>query len=267
MRYPFTLSDYSITVFVEGQMCTVLEGNKNFTALYKHLKGADHDAKTILHLSDPESVIRDSVGGTNVEVKGGTVYYKGEAVHNALTDKLLSLLDDGFDATPWIKFLENLMLNPSYRSRECLYNFLEKFDAPITPEGNFIAFKRIRKDWKDIHSGTFDNSVGTVVKMDRAKVNDDPQHTCSAGLHICADKYLSHFANASESRTVVVEVNPANVVAVPYDYNFAKMRVCEYKVLAEIAPAKIPDILSDPMYDYDTEWEIDYETGEYESDY
>lgn len=265
MRYPFTLSDYSITVFAEGQMRTVLEGNKNFDALYNHLKGADHDAPTILRLSDPESVIRESVGGTNVEVRSGTVYYKGEAVHNALTDKLLSLLDDGFDATPWIKFLENMMLNPSYRSRECLYNFLEKFDAPITPDGNFIAFKRIRKDWKDIHSGTFDNSVGTVVKMDRAKVNDDPKHTCSAGLHICADKYLSNFANATESRTVVVEVNPANVVAVPYDYNFAKMRVCEYKVLAEIEPAKIPDILSDSMYEYD--YEPDYYTEEYESEY
>jgi hypothetical protein len=55
----------------------------------------------------------------------------------------------------------------------------------------------------------------------------------------------------------VVEVNPANVVAVPYDYNFSKMRVCEYKVLTEIEPKEIPDILSEEMYDFDTKEELD----------
>jgi hypothetical protein len=52
----------------------------------------------------------------------------------------------------------------------------------------------------------------------------------------------------------VVEVNPAHVVAVPYDYDFAKMRVCEYKVLAEIQPEKIPDVLDEEVYGYDLSW-------------
>jgi hypothetical protein len=37
-------------------------------------------------------------------------------------------------------------------------------------------------------------------------------------------------------------------VAVPYDYNFAKMRVCEYKVAAEIDPKTIPQVLDSEMY-------------------
>jgi hypothetical protein len=248
MRIPYTLSDYSATVFADGKVLTIMSGHKNFEKLREELKSSDHDVPTIIKLMDREDHIRQSVSGTDVEVLQGTVYYKGEEVHNALTDKLLDMMDDGHDATPWVRFLENLMLNPSYRSRECLYQFLEQFDAPITPDGKFIAFKRISKNWKDIHSGKFDNSIGTVVQMDRAMVDDDPQHTCSAGLHICADKYLQHFADAASSRTVVVEVNPAHVVAVPYDYDFAKMRVCEYKVLAEIQPEKISDILDSHMY-------------------
>ena len=248
MRIPYTLSDYSATVFADGKVLTLASGHKNFEYLQDLLKEPDHDVPAIVKAMDREEGIRQSTSGTNVEVINGTVYYKGEEVHNALTDKLLDLMDEGYNVTPWIKFLENLMLNPSYRSRECLYQFLEQFDAPITPDGNFIAFKRISKNWKDIHSGTFDNSIGTVVKMDRAKVDDDPKHTCSSGLHICADKYLQHFADAEHSRTVVVEVNPAHVVAVPYDYDFAKMRVCEYKVLAEIEPEKISDILEESMY-------------------
>jgi hypothetical protein len=93
--------------------------------------------------------------------------------------------------------------------------------------------------------------------MDRSKVDDDPQHTCSSGLHVCADEYLKGYATGENNRTLVVEVNPANVVAVPYDYNFSKMRVCEYKVLTEIEPKEIPDILSEEMYDFDTREELD----------
>jgi len=255
MRIPYTVSPESITVFAGGKMYTVLSGHKNFDLLCEHLRLPEHSVEVIMRLADREQNIRDSAAGSKVEIIHGTVYYEGQELNNALTNKLLNLLDGGFDVTPWVKFLENLMLNPSFRSRECLFGFLDNFNAPITPEGNFIAFKRIRKDWKDIHSGTMDNSVGNVVKMDRTKVDDDPQHTCSSGLHVCADQYLTQFADAANSRTVVVEVNPANVVAVPYDYNFAKMRVCEYKVVEEIEPARIPEILDNEMY------------GEYEEAY
>jgi hypothetical protein len=249
MRVPFTISAQNITVFVDGKIRTVLSGNRNFHILSDHLKGSDHDVGLILRLSDREATVRSHLGNSSVTVEDGVVYYKGEEIHNAVTDKLLNLLDDGFDAGPWIKFLENLMANPSFRSRSCLYNFLDHFNAPITPDGKFIAFKRVRSDWKDIHSGTMDNSLGRVVEMDRSRVDDDPQHTCSSGLHVCADEYLSGYATTESNRTLAVEVNPADVVAVPYDYNFAKMRVCRYKVLSEIDPQKIPDILSEPVYD------------------
>lgn len=251
MRVPFTISAQNITIFVDGMVRTVLSGSRNFEALKDHLRLQEHDVETILQLSDREDFLRKSTSGSNVEVYNGAVYYKGEEVRSSLTDKLLNLLDDGFDAQPWIKFLDNLMSNPSFRSRECLFNFLDHFKAPITAEGNFVAFKRIRKDWKDIHSGTYDNSIGAVIQMDRSKVDDDPQHTCSSGLHVCADSYLDGFANADSSRTVAVEVNPADVVAVPYDYNFAKMRVCKYKVVAEIDPQRIDDILENEYYQYD----------------
>jgi hypothetical protein len=250
MRVPFTTSDQSITVFVDGKVRTVLSGNKNFHTLRDHLKGSDHDVDLIIRLSDREATVRSQVGNSGVTIEDGTVYYRNEEIHNSLTDKLLDLLDEGFNPGPWIKFLENLMSNPSFRSRSCLYDFLSHFNAPITPDGKFIAFKRVGKNWKDIHSGTMDNSVGRVVEMDRHMVDDDPQHTCSSGLHVCADEYLKGYATADSNRTLAVEVDPADVVAVPYDYNFSKMRVCRYKVLCEIDPKEIPDILSNPLYEY-----------------
>ena len=267
MRIPYTLSNESITVFAGGKMHTVLAGHKNFDLLRDHLKLPEHSVEVILHLSDREENIRKSIKGSKVVVEHGTVYYEGEEVHNALTTKLLNMLDNGFDATPWCWFLENLMMNPSYRSRECLFEFLERFNAPITADGNFIAFKRVRSDFMDIYSGMIDNSVGKVIQMDRAKVNDDPQHTCSAGLHVCANEYLDGYANAASTKTLVVEVNPAHVVAVPYDYNFAKMRVCEYKVVAEIDPKTIPEVLDSEMYgDCEFEYVIEDDFNEPEFD-
>lgn len=246
MRVPYTLSAESITVFVNGKMRTVLSDSANFEKLKDHLRKPEHDTETILRLSDREEAVRSSHSA--VEVINGTVYYKGEELHNALTNKLLNLLDDGFNAEPWVKFLEKLMNNPSYRSRNCLFEFLDHFNAPITPEGNFIAFKRVRDNWKDIRSNTFENRIGTVVKMDRTKVDDDPNNTCSSGLHVCADEYLKGYATGDNYRTLVVAVDPANVVAVPYDYNFSKMRVCEYEVLSEISTDQIPEVLGQKVY-------------------
>lgn len=265
MRVPFTLSENNITVFAGGKMHTVLAGHKNFDTLRDHLRSDEHDVDLITQLADRAHAIQTSKAGRTgkVSVEGGVVYYEGQEVHGALTDKLLGLLDEGFNVDPWIHFLENLMENPSFRSRKCLYEFLEHFNAPITPDGCFIAFKRVGYDWKDLHSKTFDNSIGTVVKMDRTKVDDDPQHTCSHGLHVCADEYLKGYATGGNTRTLVVEVNPRDVVAVPYDYNFSKMRVCEYKVLSEIAVEDIPTILSSETYgdwdydDYERDFDVD----------
>lgn len=249
MRYPFTCSDHSINVFVGGKLRTVLSGHTNFKKLWEHLKGADHDEATIIRLSDREQAVRDSTKNSKVEVKNGEVLYEGQPVHNSLTEKLLHLMDEGFDAGPWIKFLENLMDNPSYRSRKCLYDFLEHFNAPITPDGKFIAFKRVGHDYYDLHSHTMLNEVGTTVKMDRRQVDEDPNRTCSAGLHVCADEYLKGYATGQNARTLVVAVNPANVVAVPADYNFAKMRVCEYDVIEEIGNDQIQETLSQPVHE------------------
>lgn len=238
-KVPFNISSSTITVLLDGKPIVIPSSSgRQFDLLKEELMKPTHDIEKIREVADKTTVVKKAASGL-VEVRDGMVLYKGEAVHSALTTKLLSLVDEGFDATPWMKFLENLMQNPSYRSRECLYNFLEKFQAPFTEDGCFIAFKRVRSDFKDIHSGKFDNSPGKVVKVDRSQVDDDPKNTCSSGLHVAADSYLDHYASAQNSKTVVVKVNPKDVVAVPYDYDFAKMRVCEYTVLNEVASSDI----------------------------
>jgi hypothetical protein len=43
--------------------------------------------------------------------------------------------------------------------------------------------------------------------------------------------YLNHFGGA---RTVIVKVNPRDVVSIPSDYNGAKGRTCRYEVIGEL---------------------------------
>jgi hypothetical protein len=56
--------------------------------------------------------------------------------------------------------------------------------------------------------------------------------------------HVGTFAYAADYGDVVLacEVNPADVVTVPYDYDGAKIRVCRYKVVKEV-PAKLTDLL------------------------
>jgi hypothetical protein len=125
------------------------------------------------------------------------------------------------------------MSNPSKRAVDELYGFLEKGNLPITADGCFLAYKKVRNDYLDIHSGTMDNSVGKVLEMERNEVDDNANNTCSTGLHFCSLDYLSHFGGA-DSRTVVVKINPRDVVSIPADYHATKGRTCRYEVIDEI---------------------------------
>ena len=257
IRYPFTASDTSVSIFFTGKMYSIPSTEPAFEPLVAYLKsvpdGEPHSFTTIEALVDKPKLIERVTEGM-VEVLGSTVYYAGAPLHSALAFKLVQMIEAGYDAKPWARFLDRVMANPSERSRQCLYSFLDVWKAPITEDGHFIAFKRVRHDYRDIHSGKFDNSPGTVVTMPREGVNPDPDIPCSAGLHVCATSYLGHFYSSIEGyRVVAVKVDPADVVAVPSDYGFAKMRVCQYLVLGDAEESFYANAEDVPFYDSGTE--------------
>lgn len=165
---------------------------------------------------------------------------KYEILDKSLEWRLIQMIKDNDDELraasikSFAKFIKNLNQNPSFQSVRQLYGFLDKNDLPITQNGTFLAYKKVRHDFLDIHSGTFDNSIGKDVAMPRYQVEDNPEVTCSRGLHVCSYSYLEHYAQSDLDHVVICEVNPKDVVSVPYDYNNAKMRVCAYKVVDEV---------------------------------
>ncbi len=245
MNYPYTIVGNSASVFFEGAMHIVESTDNRFECMCELLRMPKHDKDKLESILEMPKAIERVTQGL-VTVTEDNVTYVGEVVQSTMARRLIEMLQQGHDVKPWAAFMNNLMLNPSYRSRECLFDFLENCKTPITEDGCFIAFKMVKDNYKDSHTGTMDNSVGKVVSMARSQVDDDPNNTCSAGLHVCGSRYMNGYTFGP--RTMVCKVNPRDVVAVPRDYSFAKMRLCRYEVIAEIERDNISKIESQQVY-------------------
>ena len=142
-----------------------------------------------------------------------------------------------------VKMKKKLRKQPSYLIAKRLYDFIKCSSLEINEKGNILAYKVIRDDYTDCHTGKMDNSVGKKVTMPRNKVDDDDERTCSSGLHVCSAGYIKHFGGHT-TRLVQVEVKPKDFVSIPVDYNDSKARVCEYKVIKEFTTEEALEILN-----------------------
>lgn len=169
----------------------------------------------------------------SVTIEGDVVSYKDLAIDNGLTQRILDAMKEGKDVKFLINFFENLMLNPSRRAVNELFGFLQHNDIEITEDGHFLAWKRVNSNYKDMYTGTIDNSPGKVVEVPRNQVDEDSSRTCSAGLHVAAKSYLPHYGGG-RGVIVQVKVHPRDVVSIPTDYNNAKLRACRYEVMENV---------------------------------
>lgn len=228
----FVTSNSGLTAYVQGNPYMVGLDHPRYEQIKNRLLDLNMSDAEFMALYDiPKEIFKYSNG--KVRVEGEQLFYDNIELHNALVTRVIDLLKKQKSVDSLLRFMDNLLQNPSYRAVNELYDFLEACDLPITADGYFLAYKKVRMNYKDIHSGTFDNSVGARPKMLRCQVDEDSERTCSNGLHVCSFGYLAHFGGY-ESRVMVVKVNPKDVVAVPKDYDNQKMRVSEYEVVGEI---------------------------------
>jgi len=192
-----------------------------------------------------------------VEVKNGLLYVDGDVVDSVVSDRLIQMLSNEVDVLPVLKFVYRLRLNPSSRAVNELYTFLEHKCLPFTESGTFLAYKAVRPNYHDKHSGRFDNSVGNVLEMPRNKVDDNKDVGCSYGFHAGTLEYASGFAGMGD-KIVLVEIDPADVVSIPTDCEFQKLRTCRYKVVEEFERP-----LTEPLYESRFTTENDDEVDEY----
>lgn len=190
----------------------------------------------------------DQVG--NVVIQDGAILYRGEPLHSYAVQRALEFARQGLPYRPLLQFIDRVQQNPSFRAVQELYQFLEYSGMPLTMDGKFMAYKKVRRrddgHLASIADSSFINDPGTVVEVPRNQVDEDPGRTCSYGLHVCSFRYLPYFGGGPWDTVVSVEVDPADVVAVPYDYGNSKMRVSRYRVVSEL-----PDYKEDYLAEHD----------------
>jgi hypothetical protein len=253
-------TDGFLTIVADGVQHTVLASNPMFASAVSAFQSKDWDA--LMLAIDPSLKFKNLYAKyEQIEVKDGSVFVSGDVVRSIVADRIINYLADGIDCLPIFKFITRLQLNPSKRAVDELYTFLEHKYLPLTESGTFLAYKAVRADFTDKHTGKFDNSVGNVLEMPRNKVDDNKEVGCSYGFHAGTLEYASGFASGND-KLVLVEIDPADVVSIPTDCNFQKLRTCRYKVVSEYERP-----LSEQVYqsrfstenddDVDDEWDSD----------
>lgn len=268
----YILGASSVTVFLDGKTYTINKQAPSFNAVVAALKANDkqklQDAVNIR-----EGITKALQSNNNVRIEDNKIFYNDREVTGVISTRIFEVIRLGLDVTPMIKFLDNLMKNPSKRAVDEAFGFSEACSLPITPDGCILAYKRVREDYKDVHSATVLNKPYklftaedfapisalqgkrnevkvtiedgfTTVSMPRNLVNEDKDQTCSEGLHFCSYDYLKHF---SGSRIVVLKINPADIVSIPSDYNNSKGRCSRYQVVDELEVEN--NMPSDPIPD------------------
>ena len=80
--------------------------------------------------------------------------------------------------------------------------------------------------YTDGYTKSFNIKLGEIVSIPREKCDSTQENTCSRGLHVAGKDWLQ--ANYFGDVGLMVLVNPADVVAVPPEDNYGKMRTCAY---------------------------------------
>ena len=237
--------------FDDGIPHVISNDHPKFVEIGAKLNAGDYDG--IADMISPADIIKTYLNG-KIEVKANSLFYKGEQVNLAIVPTIMELIAEDKDPTVLLLFLDRLMQNPSYRSRNQLWAFVEKNGIVLysggrifrrdgtlfDPKGWLVLYKGVRNDYRDLHTGKFDNSVGAHQSMPRSEVDDDPNAACSSGFHAGDFAYVKGFGD----RKMVVLVDPADVGSIPHDSNWTKLRTCAYDVIGEVPREEFKDFES-----------------------
>jgi len=235
-RVNYSITKETAIVFIDGAVFTVPSTHQYFREIIDLLvskSNIDENEKVqkLRSYIDLKGEIERYMDG-RITIESGKIKYKEEEIPmGVLQERILTMRKQGNSVEYLMKFLDNLMENPNVESRNDLYRFLIKNNLPITHNGNFLAYKKVNENYRDVHTNTFNNSIGSVVSMPRHRVNADRNVTCSTGFHAASYDYLDYYGG---ERVVIVEIRPQDVVSVPVDHGDAKLRCCMYTVVGEI---------------------------------
>lgn len=240
----------SLVVIYDGEDPVTVPGtHPKFDEILTLLRGGKaHDDEVEALVNENHAMARKLAFVTErVSVTPYAAFFDGDPLNPVMTSVILDLYNEGKEEglKAVANFLDKASQNVSMESVEALYQWIRNGDLVLKPNGNFVAYKGVQKIGEEVvsissgtawvdgvrHKGHIPNPVGSVISMPRSEVNADGKIGCSTGLHAGTYSYASGFGRGI---LLLVEINPRDVVSVPDDFTFSKLRVSRYTVLEHI---------------------------------
>ena len=237
-----TPSFFSVTFIEEGRPILVMSTDDRYSKCIELYKNENYSG--LKNFLCPDKALEQiSDGDLIIDMDCGEILYKGDAVHNVVTGRIMDAIDGKLPYKHLLAFLKNTLLCDSFVVLNELYLFLESNESmPIMEDGSFVAYRAVDKDYMSKHpnkDGTHNrNFIGDAPSMPRNEVNPDREQTCAEGLHFCSYSYIPFYGWNPTDRVMIVRVYPADVVTIPNGYNNAKGRCCKYEVIGEVTDYK-----------------------------
>ena len=267
-------NDNHWTVVLGGQPFQFDHTHPEYQGLTESVMVGDEDE--FVNLYSTGTVIEDWSEG-NFEFRDGFLYYEDEQVASQPTERIINMLKNGWDHKPMLAYLDRLYQNVSNRAVQESYNWCSHKGLPITDDGMLIGYKGVsiysgedrkdksgrtltKGDYVDRYTGTsFRNNVGDECSMNRRKVSDNCNEGCASGLHVGTYEYAEGWAS-STGVVLLVKFDPSDIVSVPTDCQFSKMRVSKYTVVSVAREQLEEDVYREDEYDdeydeYDDEYD------------
>jgi hypothetical protein len=239
INYNYIVTDNSIAIFAGAKPFVARKEHPSYQKIKNLVKAQKFEEAT--KLFDIGNSISNQSNG-KITIKNNNIYWNEKPLHNYVASRILALLKEGFDTKPVINFLEDLYNNNPLVKQDNnhylvndLFKFLEANDLPWCPDGSFLAWKRVRKDGFDIHSGTIQYKVGEIIEESFDRVDKNRDNHCSVGLHFASAAYYkrSNFGENTDYKTLLVKIMPSWVCSIPSDYGNSKGRAYKMFVYAE----------------------------------
>lgn len=259
----YILGSKSVSFILDGQPKTINRESEIFASVLEAISKDQIDKlREMLQIKKTIVAKVSAMGSDLVRVEGNKVLYGEREITGLITTRIFEMLRYGLSITPMLNFLSRLMQNPSKRAVDEVFSFADACSLPITEDGYLLAYRKNGANYLDSHSASVLSKPAAImtaeekaqyanpvvggkeknvtmqivddvltVSMPRNSVDEDKDRTCSKGLHFCSFAYLSHF---SGKHILVVKIDPADIVAIPSDYNNAKGRCSKYQVVDEI---------------------------------
>lgn len=227
-----------------GKQITVTKGSTGYDEVYRCLVMGDNNAaflaaQGIKDISAYEGIhFKYSVGeGIVIKIKDVKVHPSISIIQNRV-EHLLEL-GDYAALNALDNFIQKMFQNPLDDIIERIPHFMKFGDVQICEDGDLYVYKAVNKFYRDDYTNKIDNSVGATVYMDRSKIDPSTSATCTQGLHVCSLDYVNRMSGYSkvDSKIMRAKLSPADIVAIPQDYNARKIRCCKYYVSEDVTIA------------------------------